>query len=242
MKTETVQQQLCCLMKEETLATYESKDNLNELILENEPFPGYYSQGNNPEHSVPTYLKSVFLPVNPLGMCHTQEMMKITYRVMERMKTRIPPCPSVIGLNNFQHHAIRVKFYDIDRLPEIIGEYKKHEVIFLKRKKTEMFRTMIHLYKFIGFERLEDGIYSDSGNNNIDYVRLKKLTDWEGFKNLVLSIRNNSNLPIFDAALCSVLTHQGELQFMRVYKEKGYKISDLIQLSEKANSDLLFAH
>ena len=98
------------------------------------------------------------------------------------------------------------------------------------------------MYKFIGFEKLEDGIYNDVNNENINYVNIKKVTNWEGFKNQILSLRNNSRLPVFNAAICSMLTYEGEQQFVQIYKEQGYKTSDLIRLKEKINSDLLFAH
>lgn len=224
---------LCCLTKEETLANFKFDTDLSKLVFENDPFPGYYSILNIPENPIPSFTKSLFLPVHSLGMCHLFEMIRVIHRVMKNFTFKIDPCPAIIDYQNVKHYALRLKYYDIENIPELITAFQKEGMEFLGKKRVEQYSSMINLYKFIEMEPLTETIFVDAKNLDINYVALSQAIEWEDFKQAICFIKNNSTIPSFDAAKCSILTPSKEWQFVRIYRQGGYQLNDLKILEKK---------
>lgn len=232
MKTEKKIGTFATINKLETLSCFESPLDHGIFILENEPFPGYYIRLNTPQEPYMQKDKSLFLVIDRSQIFQIDAIIRVTYKVIKKLKVDFDPCPAIIQIQKNLHYAIRIKYTDLKLVEDIINEYKSEGIKFSKKKKIKQYETRILLKKFIGMEYLDQGIYIDEVNKNIAYIQMTRFARWDDFVELTEKLKNNHQLKMFDAAKCSILGKRDSLEFIRVFATGGYGLDNLKLLRE----------
>jgi hypothetical protein len=91
---------------------------------------------------------------------------------------------------------------------------------------------LITNYKQFELEEITEGVYKSLKNENFYYITIPKELDWEGFKNMTLSIKNSYDLVSFDAAYGIFYINDVVEDVVRIYAQDANERS-IIDIREK---------
>lgn len=200
------------LSKKETLATVEHNTNTNALVLETlSLFPGYHGT-TVPEGSEP---QSLFLVTK---IIHSDDKI---IRAIRNIKKDFPyyfdGAPCKLNLYNKPAGAIRIKDLSYEHIGKLVERFSEEGFEFLKAKTVAEFSTIIKITKFFKLQSSGDGIYSDENWEGMYYIQIPVQLRWNSFEKITNSIKHNIEDSNFDAALTSMYSEEGVLDFVRIY-------------------------
>jgi hypothetical protein len=124
---------------------------------------------------------------------------------------------SVLDFRNGQYPAIRIK-----NLPDYILIHKLQEC-FMEQgvefaKNVNIGKTaIIKTKKCFNLEKLDENIFIDHLQEKTGYIALSKLIDNKKFSRVIADVRNNSQCPMFDAAMGAIILDSEITDIIRVY-------------------------
>ena len=181
------------------------------LVLENlEPFPGYHGE-NLPLESMP---ESIFLIT--AKSCPPENIFRISQRLCQYEHLNFNACPAEINLMNNQYNAIRIKgLSNYSSIAELQGCYLNQGITFLKHRKIKG-SGLIRIEKVFRLEKIDDFVFRDLDDVLTYYLQIPYSFNWNLFKKVTYTLKNNLENRNFDAAMGFV--YRSELfDFVRIY-------------------------
>jgi hypothetical protein len=96
---------------------------------------------------------------------------------------------------------------------------------------------LIEVRKFFELEELRNGIYKDLDQSDTYYFTVRKYLAWDDFKKITISIRNNMDYKLFDAAQAAIYEKSGIIDMIRIYDKRALT-DDLALLSQKYEDEI----
>jgi len=214
------------LQKEETLQTVEHDVLNNTFVLESlEPFPGYHGE-NIPLESKPGFLFLIMQVSYPV-----ERILRIAQHVCGYHQVHFDLSPAEIFIYNNMLSAIRIKdLNDYALIADIQGCFIDQGIKFMK-KRTISAQGLIRVDKVFSLERLQDYFYRDLDDERTYYIEIPFHFNWNLFKKVTFSVKNNLDNSNFDAALAFVYL-KNIVEFIRIYA-KNPSINQLQGIRDK---------
>lgn len=225
------------LLKKEKLATYDSQVSHPELILESlDPFPGFYEQYYLPTTEKDHKPKSLFLVIKDFDVCHEDEFIRICSHIQREHRVDFNAALSSIQLLNQPATSLRVNMQNYEELESLIQHFKMAGVKFLPAKTVKTYQSLIKIRRFFDLEILEEGILKDTDKPDTYYIKVPDYMPWEKFETTTISIRNNWDYKVYDAAQAAVYDKSGIVELVRIFDLKA-DIEKLRYLYQKYNKE-----
>lgn len=233
METSEMLTSLGYVLKREKLASLASNYTYNELILEDlDPYPGFYDHFFVPANEGEKRPRSIFLIIKEMDVCKEDSFIRMTMHVKREHKVDFDAAMAIIQLFNKPTPSIRVFMDDYDQLPELLAHYKKAGMNFQGRKELKPFQSLIEVRKFFELKCMEQDIYMDLDQSDTYYLRMPAYLGWDDFEQATISIRNNMNHKLYDAAQAAIYEKSGLVDLVRIYDRKA-DIDSLRLLKQK---------
>lgn len=201
------------IRKQERLSNVGDNILQNTTVLESlQPFPGYHGS-NLPDESHP---RSIFILLSK--EYGAEEMARKTKAVKSRFDEDFNASEGVIYISPYEYPCLRIKHLpSFHSLPELQMEYQKEGLKFYKEKAIENQEAIIQINKVFQIYEKSDGIYQDAEHSSKCYIEIPEALDWEIFKKITHTIKNNLVKSNFDAAQ-GIFFRAGEIvDVVRVY-------------------------
>ena len=209
------------VMKEENIASYAPAEETGVLVLEDKvPFPGYYEFFNFPRNKQEMFPMSVFLVLKSTFASKICEdiIIRKTKEVKKNEKLHdFDAASAELKVMNDTLIAIRIRLEEMEHLNAIIEEYKNVGVEFTKFKQIKETISRIKVRKWIEMEEKAEGICTALDQADSFYIKLPVHLNWNNFETITKKIKNNLDSVHFDAALASLYSKEGLIDFVRVY-------------------------
>ncbi len=224
--------------KKEKLATFESPVLLSELVLEEiEPFPGYYDPYHSPVGKG-KITRHLYLMTRDLDFFNDDEIIRATYRIKLAMPQFFDAKLGQLYLFNELTNCIRIHTHYPEIIPDLIQAYKDTGIHFIKTRIVKSYESLIKVKTFFQLSEIEEGIFRHVRKSEIHYLVIPAKISWNDFERLTLSIRQNSDYKLYDAALASAYTFNGMVEMVRIY-DKSASLTNLITLREKYTRNIV---
>lgn len=221
------------ILKKEKLTTFASEVNYPELVLEDlDPFPGFYDQYFVPANENEQKPRSVFMILKVFDVCHEDDFIRMTMHLKREHNIKFDAAPGNLTLLNQPTPCIRVFMDDYNQIRELIDHYKKMGMLFAPTKEVKPYQSLIKLRRYFEMERMDQGIYHDINQHNTYYLEVPKFLEWNSFEQLTISIRNNWDHKLYDAAQAAIYEKKGIVDMVRIYDKKT-DLANLKYLQEK---------
>jgi hypothetical protein len=221
------------IIKKEMLATYVSETRYPELVLEDiDPYPGFYDQLIAPVNQDGQVPRSIFLILKSFDVCHEDEFIRMTMHIKKDHTIKFDAVLGSLSLFKKSVPCIRVFMDDRNGLKELIGLYKKTGIAFLPATTVKPYNSLIKIRKYFDLEKMEKSIYKDLDQPDIYYLEVPKYLSWENFEQMSISIRNNWDHKVYDAAQAAIYQKTGVIDMVRIY-DKNTTLAGLQYLQEK---------
>jgi len=214
------------LIKEESLQTLEHAVLNNTFVLESlEPFPGYHGE------NIPLESKRGFLFLITQNPYPVERILRISQNVCGYQHLMFDLSPAEIFIYNNTLNAIRIKdLNDYALIADIQGCFMDQGIKFMKRRLISA-GGLIRVNKVFCLERLQDYFYRDLDDELTFYIEIPYHLNWNLFKKVTFSVKNNLDNSNFDAALAFVYL-KSIVEFIRIYT-KNPSISRLQSIRDK---------
>ncbi len=217
MKEETIIETIGTISKKETLASLEDEFSNKYLVLENlHPFPGYYhktvpdSRLLNPE--------SIFIITK--RNYSDERIFRATKDVRDNFKEDFCAASGKVTVFNVGKPCIRIKkLGKYEKLPQLLEEYKKQGIEFVKHKKVPPYEGLIKIKKFFHLKDTGKGFYLDERDENMCYIEIPKHIKWSVFERITIDIKQNTEYNKFDAALGTLYKGGALVDIVRIFDE-----------------------
>ncbi len=217
MKEEIIIETIGTISKKETLASLEDEFSNKYLVLENlHPFPGYYhktvpdSRQLNPE--------SIFIVTK--RNYSDEKIFRATKDVRKRFGGDFCAASGKITVFNIGKPCIRIKqLNNYKMLPQLLEEYKKQGIEFVKHKKVPPYEGLIKIKKFFLLKETEKGYYLDARESNMCYFEIPQHIKWSVFERITIDIKQNTEENKFDAALGTLYKGGALTDIIRIFDE-----------------------
>ena len=226
------------VIKKEKIANLETDYNFSELILEDlDPYPGFYDHYHIPVNENEQKPRSLFAVIKNNGLDDMDDFIRITVNIKEETGLRFDAIMGVLDLQNHNTGCIRINMDEYEPLPAIIKEYSKRGIEFLANRTIKPYISLISVRKYIIMDEIADRIYKDAEMANTYYIVVDKYLKWEQFEQISISIRNNWQHKIYDAAQAGVYCQKGVIELVRIY-DRDTNIDLLKYLKEKYDIEI----
>lgn len=226
------------ILKKEKLASLASVITYAELVIEDlDPFPGVYNQFADPLKENELKPRSVFFIPKESGVSHEDEYIRMTSKLKREHAIKFDAVPGYLTLFNKETPCIRVFMDDYNQLKELINLYKQEGMLFAPNRNVKPFHSLIKLRRYFEMDHMADGIYHDANQHNTYYIEVPVFLEWDVFEEVSISIRNNWDHKLYDAAQAAIYEKKGIVDMVRIYDRKT-NLSNLQYLQEKFNYEL----
>lgn len=233
MEVRSVITSLGYILKKEKLATFASQRNYPELILEDlDPFPGFYDHYFIPSNENEKRPRSIFIVLKELDLCKEDRLIRVTMHIKKVHSVSFNAAMAILQLFNKPVPSIRVFIDDYNQLPELISHYKEAGLSFHSKKDIKPFQSLIEVRKLFEMNVLDEGIYQDSDQDHTYYLRMPSYLTWEEFERATITIRNNMDHKLYDAAQAAIYEKSGLADLVRIY-DKQTNLETLKILQQK---------
>ena len=213
--------------KKENLASVASETHSNKLILEsNIPYPGYHGL------TVPDDLEPDSLFAITKIMHNDERIIRAIQAVKANSSHTFDAAPGTVQFQNNAANFIRFKFLPYEHVGEILENFEKNGIEFLKQKKVAPYETLIRVRKFFSMKEATPGIFQDLGDKFTFYIEIPANLRWNSFERITMSIKHNLIDRTFDAAQTSVFAKEGMIDFVRIY-DRNCCQGKLLHIKEK---------
>jgi hypothetical protein len=221
------------VIKKEKVATLASDYRFSELLLEDlDPFPGFYDHFHIPVNEKEQKPRSIFAVVKNRGLDDMDDFIRTTVAIKKETGLKFDAVPGWMELQNATTGCIRINMEDYAQLPEVIANYSKKGLEFLASRTVKPYISLIGIRKFMILDSLAPGIYKDTEMVDTYYLTIDKYLPWADFERISISIRNNWEHKVYDAAQAGVYCKLGVVELVRIY-DKQASLERLKYLKEK---------
>jgi hypothetical protein len=205
------------ISKKEILATLEEEFCNGALVLESKfPFPGYYHD-TIPDKKV-LDPGSIFLMTKKVNL--DEDIMRLNHEVKKSFKKRFDATVGQLNVFNETRPCIRIKFLkDYSDVPELIAQYRKNGIQFLKYRKVKPYYDLIRIRKYFMLETEEPGFYLDTEEEKMCYFQIPAYLSWKEFEKITLAMKRNMDEAKWDAALGTIYRKNCLVDMVRIYDE-----------------------
>jgi len=227
------------IIKKEKLAILESTFNYPELVLEDiAPFPGYYDHFHIPVTEKELPQKFVFIVLRSYNLFDDDFVVRIADSIRSKRNVEFDACIGQLYFYNELKSCIRIRLNNYEILPGLIQDFTDEGIQFAKFKSVKPYDSIIKIKKHMNLYEIEEGIFEHPVKKEVHYISIPNTMDWDAFEKLTLSIKQNSEYKIFDAALASVYARDKMLDMVRIY-DKTCSIEKLQFLKDKYEKEIL---
>ncbi|MCK9291979.1 MAG: hypothetical protein WCR58_08665 [Bacteroidales bacterium] len=215
------------ITKKEKIATVENDIRSNTLVMESLfPFPGYHGT-TVPDRTDP---RSLFLVTD--GDFSDDSIIRAVQKVKNEYPHYFDGTPGTIELFNVTTKVVRIKYIAYEQVGELIQAFEQKGIKFQRSKKVPSFTSIIKLTKYFQINLNTDGIYNDANWKGMFYLNIPEELRWDDFEKMTISIKHNVEDKNYDAALTTMYSPQGVMDFVRIYDEQSCQ-GKLIFIREK---------
>ncbi|MBW6492282.1 MAG: hypothetical protein K0B15_13940 [Lentimicrobium sp.] len=206
------------VIKKEKVATIESDYKFHELILEDlDPYPGFYDHYHIPMNEKEQKPRSIFAVIKNNSLDEMDNFIRATVNIKNETGLKFDAVMGLLELQNTTTACIRINMDKYEPLPEIISQYSKSGFTFLANRSIKPYISLISVRKYMIIEEISDRIYRDTEMADIYYIKVDKYLPWEQFEKVSISIRNNWDHKVYDAAQAGVYCKKGVVELVRIY-------------------------
>ena len=204
------------LLKQENLSTLEEKIWPNTFVLEApEPFPGFFNYySDHPVDCKPLYIYLVLKRLYSL-----EEITRATQNIREYFDGNFNATPGVVHIYNRKFDVIRVRHLDnFSQIQDLQASYIDQGIEFRHKpmRKVEG-PAIIRIKKFFILDEIQPDVYFDVTEKDHGYFIIPKQLTWKHFEKITHQVKNNWDLPIFDAAIGHFHESFGIRDMIRIY-------------------------
>lgn len=221
------------VIKKEKLSNLASDYRFNELLLEDlDPFPGFYDHFHIPMNETEQKPRSIFAIVKSMSFEDMDDFIRITRAIKQQFKPRFDAVMGRLELQNSMVSCIRIYMEDYTVLPELIALYSKQGIVFHSNKTVKPYSSLINVRKYFVLDEVAPEIYHDEDLPDTYYFAVDRYLPWSKFETVTVSIRNNWDHKVYDAAQAGIYTKNGVVELVRIYDRKA-TMEHLQYLKEK---------
>jgi len=215
MSSKNILETVGTITKKEILNTLEH-DTGKALVLETlKPYPGYHGT------TIPDQLNPISLFFVTDKKYSGEAIIRATMAVKKEYKETFDAVPGQITVFNALTPCIRIKdLKSYQQISELINQYRKHGIDFMKDRKVEEFSGLIKIRKYFELEQVEDGFYKDLLTPQMIYFTIPTVLSWNVFESITHNLKVNPEHNNFDAALGVFFTPHGVIDSVRIYNEE----------------------
>jgi hypothetical protein len=182
------------------------------LVLEAlEPFPGYH-------HDVPVQPIPGTIYFITLEHYTRENITRIYQKVSKIVQKKFEAATGEISIYNDKYPCIRIhELENYDYIEEIQNCFKDYGIKYKKYKKIKA-TGISRIKKFYCIKEFEEGVYLDSNNSKMGYFKVDFLT-WKLFEKITLSIKQNWEKAMFDAAIGTFYRKEEIQDIIRIYRD-----------------------
>lgn len=227
MKTDRLFHVCGSIVKEESIVPVTSHIVTHTVVAEaNKPYSDYYG----------------IAPFNKLSKPYSLFLFTLEYYTLEealRFASLIDMCctlnlniaVSVLNFGTENHPAIRIKNFPDYQKIETLQQCFMEQGVKFPRKVELKEKAVIKTSKCFTLENIGDNLYLDHKQTTTGYIALPGLVGNKDYKEVINSIRNNLNSPLFDAARCTLILDGKVTDVVRIYSEQINP--DLLRMIQK---------
>ncbi len=226
MKTDQIIRVSGAIIKEESIVPVTAHIAPHTVVAEaDKPYSDYYGVA---PFNMPVKPNSIFLFT---AEYYTLEEVLRFARLIDLCCTQqLNLAVSVLNFGNEQYPAIRVKNFPDYKMIGKLQECLAEKGVIFARKVSLANKAIIRTNKCFALEPIDENLYLDHRQHKTGYVALKNLISNEYFHEVINTIRNNTNCPLFNAARGAILFGDVITDIIRVYSVHiGIDMLKLIQ-------------
>lgn len=238
MENKKVVESLGFVLKKEKIASLASDYKFNELILEDlDPFPGFYDHYHIPVNEEEQKPRSVFAVIKTKGLDEMDDFIRTTVKIKKVTGLNFDAVLGWLEYQNSTAGCIRIKMEDYADLPAIIDNYSKNGIEFLANRTVKPYVSLIAIRKYMILEEIAPRIFRDTEMSDTYYIKVEKHIPWSDFERISISIRNNWDHKVYDAAQAGIYCKSGVVELVRIY-DRHTSPERLQYLKEKYDIEL----
>lgn len=201
------------IIKEESLVQIEHGILKNTSVAEaNLPYADYY--GEVPKKPEP---HSLFLLTR--DYYSLEEVLRFAQNIDSCYMERVDVASAMMDFGHHTYPAIRVRnFPDYEHLEMLQTCCIKQGIVFLKHIRLGK-RARVKVNKCFVLTELEDGIFFDQREDHKGYIAIPRMVNTEEFMETLVTIRNNHDCKLFDAAQAAMIINSRATDMVRIYAE-----------------------
>ncbi|MFH1119097.1 MAG: hypothetical protein V1775_04685 [Bacteroidota bacterium] len=221
------------VIKKEKLSNLASDYKFSELLLEDlDPFPGFYDHFHIPMNEQEQKPRSIFAIVKSMSLDDMDDFIRITMKIKDRFPHKFDAVMGRLELQNNQVACIRINMDNYTVLPDLVSLYSKYGIVFLANKVVKPYVSLINVRKYLSIRAIAPNIYQDEDMPDTYYFPVDKFLSWNKFEAITISIRNNFDHKVYDAAQAGIYCKKGVVELVRIYDRKA-TIEHLTYLQDK---------
>lgn len=200
--------------KKEDLASVEYDTKSSALVMESLfPFPGYNGT-TVPDRTDP---RSLFFVTEK--EYKDDEIIRAIRNVKKDFSHHFDGTPGIIELYNIPSKVVRIKYLAYDKINSLVKAFEDNGIKFQSDKRISQYPSIIKITKYFKLQPSSEGIYNDTYWKGMYYLQLPVGLKWKDFEKITMSIKHNIEDNNFDAALTTMYSEDGVLDFVRIYDE-----------------------
>lgn len=204
------------LTKNETVVALDEKIVPGSLVLESlNPFPGYY-------HELPSDPGSMYIYLVLNKQYPLEDILRATQNIEKEYDWNFDAGKAYVSIGSTNLDAIRVRHLpSIDLVEKIQEAYANQGISFLTNKKLSgKLEARTKIVKFLGLEKLEDGVFLNADDNTFAYIEIPKYLKPEAFSKVSMDVKYNWAGHEFDAASASFYIDGKLFEAVRIRSDK----------------------
>ena len=213
MKTENSTTFYGSITKRESLITIQNNILENSWVVEaNLPYANYY--GQVPQKSKPN---SIFLFTKQFYTL--DEILRLSMGIDNCFGNKSNLASATLEFHNKQHPAIRIKnLADYKQIYLLQNCFAEQGILFAD--KTQLVsEAKATITKSFLVKEIDENIYIDQIEKDKGYLVVRGRINRTNFDEIILKIKNNSNIMFFDAVYGGFLINSQTVDIVRVYSE-----------------------
>ncbi|GAP43591.1 hypothetical protein TBC1_111747 [Lentimicrobium saccharophilum] len=238
MENKKLVESLGFVIKKEKVASLASDYRFNELILEDlDPYPGFYDHYHIPVNEEEQKPRSVFAVMKTKGLDEMDDFIRTTVQIKKTSGLKFDAVMGWLEYQNSTTGCIRINMQDYADLPLIIEQYSKSGIDFLANRVVKPYISLITVRKYMILEEIAPRIYHDTEMTDTYYIMVDKYLPWPKFEEISISIRNNWDHKVYDAAQAGIYCKKGVVEMVRIFDRKA-SVTRLEYLRDKYDIEL----
>lgn len=217
-----------CHTKEEKIASYTECCKKIMILINEEPFPGYFFCNPIDTTKIPHMF---FLPIKTDLGCIEEKIWRINIELKKENSKCFEATYSYLTLFNKEMPCIRLDMLETEGLSDIIEKFENAGIIFKKYKSVKSYKSLIKVRQFIKFIDFVPDVYKGE-KEHYYYIEVCNKLKWENFNTMILSIRGSNKFKNFDAIQTSLFRKNRINEFIRIYT-KSFTEEDFIKLKDE---------